>query len=277
MNKVINYQQVLDAVNAIKESGKGFITNFYPDIIKINRWINSGDFYYSKFEDTLFLYRNNNNFINLFYCSTSKEMLSNALSIYNFKSQESLFVIDLLGKDSDIKLLKEIFKNNNFSEYVSLCRMSKNTENINETINDNLKYAKIEHANDLLYLLNTYFDPIAEQLPSYEEILKWINERHIMIYESEGKINGFMIYDLIGLTSYLRYWFVHPEHRNAKIGSILLNNFFTESNKTKRQLFWVIQSNDNAIKRYKHYGFVPENLYDYVLTNKNIYYETESD
>jgi hypothetical protein len=56
----------------------------------------------------------------------------------------------------------------------------------------------------------------------------------------------------------------------------LLNEFFSNSVGTKRQLFWVIQTNENAIKRYIHYGFNSENLYDYILTNKKIFYETKN-
>lgn len=39
---------------------------------------------------------------------------------------------------------------------------------------------------------------------------------------------------------------------------------------TKRQMHWVISTNDNAIKRYKHYGYIAESLYDYVLLNKKV-------
>ncbi|MBA4320402.1 MAG: N-acetyltransferase, partial [Flavobacterium sp.] len=42
---------------------------------------------------------------------------------------------------------------------------------------------------------------------------------------------------------------------------------------TKRQLFWVIKSNENAIKRYLHYGFKEEKMYNFVMINKNIRYE----
>ena len=113
-------------------------------------------------------------------------------------------------------------------------------------------------------------------MPTYKELVDWIRQEHISLYEVDGKIAGFIIYDLNGQTSYLRYWFVHPEYRNKKIGSILLNKFFSDNQEAKRQLFWVIQSNENAIKRYKHYGFESENLYDFIMTNKNIQYEAES-
>ena len=140
----------------------------------------------------------------------------------------------------------------------------------------NLIIARLYHAESIFTLLNEYFDPIAEQLPDIDEIYEWIEEEHIIISETNGKIQGFIIYDLIGLTSYLRYWFVDPLYRNMKIGSSLLNKYFENSKNTKRQLFWVIQSNENAIMRYKHYGFKPENLIDVIMINREVSYETKS-
>ena len=87
------------------------------------------------------------------------------------------------------------------------------------------------------------------------------------------KIVGFIIYDLYSTTLYLRYWFVDPLHRNLKIGSKLFREFRNRGKNTSRQLFWVIRSNQNAIKRYLHYGFKEENMYNYVLINNNENYE----
>ena len=67
-------------------------------------------------------------------------------------------------------------------------------------------------------------------------------------------------------THYLRYWFTHPDFRDKKVGSRLLRRFFEEGRDTKRQLFWVIRSNENAIKRYRHYGFAEENMFDFVMS-----------
>ena len=76
---------------------------------------------------------------------------------------------------------------------------------------------------------------------------------------------GFLIYELKATTLYLRYWFTHPDYRDRKVGSRLLCRFFEEGKDTKRQLLWVIRTNDNAIKRYRHYSFVEENMYDYIM------------
>jgi len=277
MDRINNYLEVLESIKILKEGKKGYITNFYQDIEKINEEIDLGNLYMKRILDSLFLFRKNNEFLNLFFCSISYDSLQQSLCEFKNELKEIHIVVDLVGKKSDIVLLKEVFKSNAFFEYVTLYRMSRNTDSkYVPKLDVNFKIAEIEHANNIFNLFHTYFDPISEQLPSYKEIIDWINLSHISLYEVEGKIYGFVIYDLNGQTSYLRYWFVHPEYRNNKIGSILLNQFFYESQNTKRQLFWVIQSNDNAIKRYKHYGFEPENLYDLIMTNKNIHYEAES-
>lgn len=273
MNKVESYKQILDDIRIIKNLKEGFLTNFYPDIEKVNKWIKYGELYSRKINNTLLLFRKREYFFNLFYCASSKYVLDSAIRELEVTYSGKHFIVDLLGSEKNVIVLKEIFIKNNFYNYVSLCRMSKSTNYVNSTdLNTVLKTAESQHSDKIFELLNTYFDPIAEQLPYLEEIINWIELGHIKIYEKDGLILGFVIYDLIGLTSYLRYWFVHPKYRDKKIGSALLKRFFYDSKGTKRQLFWVIQSNDNAIKRYKHYGFKPENMFDIVLTNKNIKY-----
>ena len=138
---------------------------------------------------------------------------------------------------------------------------------------ENLKEANINQVSEILALFHQYFDPKAEQIPNELEIKNWIANGSLLIYEVENKIAGFIIFDLNGLTLYLRYWFVHPEYREQKIGSKLFQYFLFKGKNSKRQLFWVITTNENAIKRYKHYGFKQENMFNFVLINKEIKYE----
>ena len=81
----------------------------------------------------------------------------------------------------------------------------------------------------------------------------------------DGKVEGFVIYDLSPAQLYLRYWFVHPEARGRGIGGKLLRTMFAAGAQTKRQYFWVKTDNENAIIRYKHYGFAFEPLKNTVL------------
>jgi len=147
-------------------------------------------------------------------------------------------------------------------------RMSKINQSNNSIYKSNKKIrnAKLIDIQEVQTLLTNNFDKYTEQIPVYEELEQWVKQSHLIVYELDSKIVGFLIYDLTGVTLYLRYWFVCPEYRDLKIGSELIREYLYRGKETKRQIFWVIESNDNAIKRYEHYGFIKERMYDYILT-----------
>ncbi len=278
MDSVKDFQEVRDAFQYVKSSKQRFLTNFYPDPSKVERWIDCNDFFKEIIGNTIFFLRKKPEFYCLYFYSSSLDDLERALAILKSMENNNLFVVDIVGKKNEIELILDAFLINGFYKYTTLNRMSKNSvDNIYDTCNNvNLKNAHAAHSHSLSKLLFQYFDPKAEQVPTDQEINEWIELGQVIVFEENREILGFMIYDLIGITSYLKYWFVHPNHRNKKIGSIMLNEFFKKSSGTKRQLFWVIETNKNAIKRYLHYGFKPENLFDYILINKNERYEAKS-
>ena len=181
---------------------------------------------------------------------------------------ESLFKILPLGQS--------FFSNNNsFNIYTSLVRMNRlnHQADLLYISTDGIKEASRHDITILNKMFHSFFDKKAEQLPDEKELLNWIENKNVLIYEEDNQIGGFLVYEITGNTLYLRYWFVHPDFRDKRIGSKLFNEFEIKGKDTNRHLFWVIRSNENAIKRYKHYGFVEEKMYNFVLTNKNIKYE----
>jgi GNAT superfamily N-acetyltransferase len=82
---------------------------------------------------------------------------------------------------------------------------------------------------------------------------------------TNDKIDGLVVFEINGLTSHLRYWFVDPKMRDQKTGSALLRRFFHECRNTKRQILWVNTLNANAIERYAHYGFRAETMTDIIM------------
>jgi ribosomal protein S18 acetylase RimI-like enzyme len=276
MDKIYSFLEIQDAIKFVKNLKKGFVTNFFPEVDRVSNWIENKQFYKTTIGNSVFFIREEFGFSHLFFCSVSAEELTNSLLELKRITDDSLLVVDIIGKEPDVQSIVNVFSESGFQTYTKLNRMNRST--IKYDFENGLftpQKAKTSQAKVIFDLLQFYFDPIAEQLPSLKEIEEWIGLEHLIIVSGNEKIIGFVIFDLIGLTSYLRYWFVHPEHRNKKIGSILLNEYFKNSTETKRQIFWVIGSNENAIKRYLHYGFQSENLYDYIMTNKNIQYETK--
>jgi ribosomal protein S18 acetylase RimI-like enzyme len=112
------------------------------------------------------------------------------------------------------------------------------------------------------------FDPLAEQLPTIKELKDYVKRQQLLVIKEGDDLCGFLIFELTGVTWYLRYWYTSPDHRNKGIGAGLLKTSLLYGVDSKRQIFWVIAANENAIKRYEHYGFTRENMNDYVMIKR---------
>lgn len=262
------YSDIQFYMNTIRSLRKGFITNFYPDEFKTNLWITQKKLFIVITSDTIFFFHKNDVFTTLFYCSTTYESLNNSLSIIDFQGK---LIVEIITNDSTSHLLN-VFNLHGFKQHSSLVRMSKIIQSNNSFYQPNKKIrnATLIDIQEVQSLLTNNFDKYTEQIPVYEELEQWVIQSHLIVYELDSKIAGLLIYDLIGVTSYLRYWFVCPEYRDLKIGSELIREYLYRGKETKRQIFWVIESNDNAIKRYEHYGFTKEKMCDYILIKTNI-------
>lgn len=270
-----NQQEIQQLLKNLRDLKKGFLTNYYPDPAKTGLWMENSLFFAELFHETTFFFRKNNWFYHLYYCSTSENNLRNGLTALLQKSPDMLYTLDLIGNNKDVSELGGVIEPTGFFPYVNLVRMSRViSASVGQDFarNPNLAEAKPIDALEVIKQLQHYFDPLADNLPLLSEIESWINAGQVIVFRETDTIQGFLIYEIIGVTSYLRYWFVHPDHHEKKIGSVLIREFFKRCSGTKRQLFWVIQSNENAMKRYIHYGFLPENLVDNIYTNNNIQY-----
>lgn len=267
MNRVQSIHEIQEIIQQIRLKRKGLITNFFLDSFKHTTWIDRGELYAEDFIDCTLLVKRCELFFSLFYIAVDEHSLEMALR--NF-SEFSLgtYIVDVVGNESVVEA-KNVFISSGFQEYEYLYRMSRlGLPDISFPLDDNVVDATIDDAVAIKQLLDIYFDPLSEQIPMIREIERFIERSGVLIYKSDSTIGGFIISELVGATLYLRYWFVAPEYRNKRIGSKLFNSFMNKGSTTKRQLFWVIASNENAIKRYLHYGFVPEKLYDYVLIKR---------
>lgn len=269
MQKVQSFEDLQKQVAEIRSLRLGFITNFFPDPVKNSLWIVKGDCYTERVNNTLFIARKSQKFWNVFYCSTTLEELGADLAVFQGQNLGMVLMYDLIGREIQCQPLVELFKAKGCIEATSLVRMNRMTEPMVYDPDSAIRYATEEDLPLIREQLHQYFDERTEQIPYDEELINYTKQNRIFVCEENGVIVGFLIFELNATTLYLRYWFTHPNFRNKKVGSRLLRRFFEEGKDTKRQLFWVIRTNENAIKRYKHYGFKEENMYDYVMELKN--------
>jgi ribosomal protein S18 acetylase RimI-like enzyme len=276
---IVSVEDIQKLIAKVRFYKKGYFTNFFLDVQKTELWIKLSLIEFEDYNETVFICRRNQGFENLYFITTNENALKKNLVSFMSEHKDELYVVDIVMNGSGISELRNILTTYGFCQYTSLVRMSRLINEPPEIFFDiaSLHAADIMQGMEVNEMLQKYFDAFAEQLPLPDEIRTLAEKKQIVIYsENDATILGFLIFELLGLTSYLRYWFVHPDHRDKKIGSALLKYFFAQSLGTKRQIFWVIESNLNAIERYEHYGFRKENMFDYVMINRDITYEEEN-
>lgn len=273
MDKITSIAQLQELMLYVRNLKQGFVTNFYLDEAKHGAWIKTGQFLYDKFDDTVLLLFDHdapdceNYFTNLFYISTSIASVIDHLKPYPEKFIYDLYVLDIVGRDAMCAPMNEALKAIGAKERASLVRMNRvdNPETTMMQQDERVVYAKADDLKQIESLLHTYFDEKLEQIPLSSEIAQLIADKHVMKCVVNGNIAGILLFELNASTLYLRYWLTLPEYRDQGVGGALLKRFFYEGKETKRQILWVMQDNENAIKRYEHYGFRQENMYDYIL------------
>lgn len=265
MKKVESIAQLLQFQSDVRAKRKGFLTNFYYDEFKHGVWIKNGDFFYLQNNDTTFLIRTSNTFCNVFYISTSIDDIKQGMPLLQQEINTSL-IFDIVGRSEQCFPVVEVFKSMGFKEATSLVRMVRNTSIIKEDDTFcKVSIAEERHVYEVSKLLHQYFVDKIEQIPYIEELMAYAKLGHIHVYLENDHVIGFMIFEKNASTLYWRYWFVHPDYRERHIGSILFHRLFFEANETKRQLLWVLRTNENAKKRQEHYGFKEENMFDYIM------------
>ena len=265
MKVVKSFEELQQQVAEIRSLRLGFITNFFPDAEKHTIWIEKGDCFIERVNNTLFIVKQSPTFWNVFYCSTTMDMLSYDVEAFQSSYSDKTMMYDLVGRDIQCQPLVELFKGKGCKTATSLVRMSRMTIPMDYLPDRFVRYATEADIPEISRQLHHFFDERTEQIPYDEELVEYAQENHILVCEDNGEMAGFLIFELNATTLYLRYWFTHPDYRDRKVGSRLLRRFFEEGKETRRQLFWVIQTNENAIVRYRHYGFIEENMYDYVM------------
>jgi GNAT superfamily N-acetyltransferase len=249
----------------VKRKAAPFLTNAFVLPAKLQAWIEAGELSAVARDDSLSLLRRDADFCHLYYFAASPRALEDALAALPAAVAETM-VCDLVGKRADIDRVLPLFRSHGFCDYALLYRMVKLApEPTAAAVDADVAFAEAADAPQVSHLLHTCFDRYAEQLPAPAEIAAAIGTRRLLTVRHPGGIAGFLYFEPAGFTATVRYWFVAPEHRNRGIAARLMRAFFAQCPKAKRILLWVLAENENAIVRYAHFGFAPEDLVDQVM------------
>lgn len=266
MHQVVSYEQTQDFVREIRLLKKGFVTNFYWDDNKHPYWLTEGSLEYESYDDCILMVHRQEQFANIFYIATSLTAVAEALRSLPIASPQ---VADVVCR-GDGSQERETFAQAGFEVYKHLYRMTHigRMAAVDWMEDPRVMHGEKDDALLVFEALQKDFDPLAEQLPSLQEIEDYAERRQLLVIKDQKRLCGFLIFELSGVTWYLRYWYTSPDFRNQGVGAGLLRTALLAGAESKRQILWVIADNENAIKRYEHYGFSRENMNDFVLIRK---------
>ena len=271
MKPLLTWEEVLELVAQARNEGLG-VTNFFPDEVRMSAWCRDGVFYGVRHGDTQFFVRRQPTFSNVYFVSRSVGALGEDWKTFASENGSGKWIVDLIGPDRVRQPLEDVMSSVGFSRLTTLQRMGRKTPEDVEEPSPDVECATLKDAEKIKELLDEFFIAEEEQIPSLEEIRKWIEAQSLYVIRGgvANPIDGFVIFDLSPAMLYLRYWFVHPSARGKGVGGRLLKAMFAAGRTTKRQYFWVKTDNENAIKRYRHYGFEFEPMKDVVMAYVNV-------
>lgn len=217
--------------------------------------LRNGDLTCWNFNESFYFFENQGNFFRLYFASVpGEDIIFNASKLIESQGIKKPVVIEhIIRAEKDIKIGIPSAVLKRMSHLNPLYLPAKNTMNGNH--HDLLKPAVIEDLNEIKTILDSNFNPFKERIPSEDELKELMNQNCIYLAWHNNEIAGLIIFQKEGVNLHLRYWWTHPEYRGLGIGSKLMSEFIKASQTTRRQFLWVFADNENAIKRYKHYGF----------------------
>lgn len=267
MSNIKSFQEILQLIADVRNQRKGFITNFFPDEFKVNIWLKHGQLQVLQQDDAVLFVIKSNGFSALYFAASSLASLQPLMD----SLPAGCYVLDYVSRGEDVKM-HEFMSTNGFKKHSALYRMSRITESNSDVYlsDPQLRNACVSDIPQIQLYFQEHFDKYVEQIPAIEDLKQWISLGHIIIYDVDGNVGGFLIYDSAPSSWYLRYWFVSPEYRERKVGSALIKEGMHRGKEAKRQMFWVIETNENAIKRYEHYGYKKENMTDTIYMRNDV-------
>jgi GNAT superfamily N-acetyltransferase len=275
MSPVKSAGQVLETIQQVKAGAKSFCTNFFPVNAKLDAWIEHGELLVAQRAGAAFFIRKDRDFGHLFFCAASPEALERELPGVAH-GQGGTLSTDVIGAESSLTPLLDLLGRAGFCRHSHLMRLARTAtppaaeagDSITATSGD-IAFAEASDALAILHLLESLFDVYADQLPVLYELENAIAARQIMLIKREGTLAAFLHFETQGFTSTVRYWVVAPRFQSQRLGGSLLRHYFATHRGVRRFILWVTATNDNAVQKYRHYGYAPDGLVDHVLLLKN--------
>jgi len=260
--------QLADAIGRVVRSGKGYATNLFASPAEKASWIASRTLSLLQEEQAMLVVRRDTGFHRLYHVASDAASLSAALQALCAAMPEATLVADLVGKRGSTGAVVDAYLGHAFVRHERLQRMYRLAEH--PSAHDGRIDAEVVQAGPadvrrIHALMQRQLDPFSEQVPDLDELRDAVAKRSVLVVSRDSELAGVLVYDTVGFTSTLRHWHVDPRFRNQGVGARLIRAFFDLCRDSQRILLWVIAGNDDAIAKYRHYGFRDDSLVDDIM------------
>lgn len=267
---VQNRAALLEALERVRRAGAGPVTNWFATPERIDYWIGRNSLALLQGERALLILRRDRGFHRVYYSAKDLEALSAVLrSSSGELAASGVLTTDLIGRPVDVDPVAGIYRQGGFADHNWLVRMIRMAapEEVAESEPD-VEFAGPTDVAAVAAFLGRLLDPYTDQIPDEHEICKAAARRNIILVRRGESVGGLLLFEAMGLTSHLRYWYVDDAARNQGIGARLIRRFFRLSSGSKRLILWVVGDNAETIAKYRHYGFQLETLVDRIMIRR---------
>lgn len=272
MTKVQTIDEVFAAIQKVKAAAPAFRTNFFPVQKKLQDWIAHEELASDCRDGVAFFFRKDRDLQHFYFCGASVAALENEIGNMTALQTERV-VTDLVGSEATLAGVMGCLEQAGFRRYSHLQRMARAAHSAQPPVlgaDMPVVFAEPADQQAILDLLENSFDHYADQLPMPYEIEAAIEAKQIFAIKCDGELAAMLHFETQGFTSTVRYWVVAERFQSKRLGASLIRHYFATQSAVKRFILWVVATNENAVKKYQHYGYVADGLIDHVLANKMI-------
>lgn len=273
MTSVRTVDEVFNAVQKVKAGAPAFCTNFFPAQKKLEGWIQHGELMSECRDGAAFLFKKDRNLQRFYFCAASVGMLQREIANLPVLKTDPV-VTDLVGSETALDEVMKSLEAVGFRRYSHLQRMARASRPITASASGAdapVVFAEAADSRAILDLLESSFDRYADQVPMLYEIDAAIEAKQVLTIKYDGGLAAMLFFETQGFTSTIRYWVVADQFQSRRLGASLIRHYFATQSAVRRFILWVVATNENAVKKYRHYGYAPDGLVDHVLANDMIH------
>jgi len=266
---VQNRADLLEALEQVRRAGAGPATNWFATPERIGHWIGRNSLSCLQGDRALLILRRDRGFHRVYHFAADLEALSAVLrSFSGLLNASDVLVADLVGRPLDLEPVTGIYRDSGFSDHNCLVRMTRIAASEVVEVEPDVAFAGPADVESAAAFLCRLLDPLTDQIPDEDEIREAIARGNLIVVRRGNSVGGLLLFETVGVTSHLRYWYVDDTARSQGIGARLIRQFFRLTGSSRRWILWVVSDNSDAIAKYRHYGFRPDALVDRIMIRR---------